>query len=82
MILGYWYKEIKTKHLPTILLESSVTTAIVMLLIGTSMGMSWIMSYENIPQEISATLLSISDSKVVILLMINLILLFVGSLWI
>lgn len=78
VILGYWYKEIKTKHLPSILLESSVTTAIVMLLIGTSMGMSWIMSYENIPQEISATLLSISDSKVVILLMINLILLFVG----
>jgi len=36
------------------------------------------MAYENIPQNITAFLLSISDSKVVILLIINLILLFVG----
>ena len=49
-----------------------------MLLIGTSMSMSWIMAYENIPQNITAALLSVSDSKIVILLIINLILLFVG----
>ena len=40
--------------------------------------MSWVMSYENIPQEISNTLLSISDNPIVILIIINLILLFVG----
>ena len=49
-----------------------------MLLIGASMCMSWVLSYENIPQEISNALLSISDNKIVILLMINLILLAVG----
>jgi tripartite ATP-independent transporter DctM subunit len=49
-----------------------------MLLIGASMSMSWVMSFENIPQDISATLLSISDNKIVILLIINLLLLFVG----
>jgi len=42
------------------------------------MSMSWVMSFENIPQNISASLLSISDSKIVILLIINLLLLFVG----
>jgi tripartite ATP-independent transporter DctM subunit len=40
--------------------------------------MSWAMSFENIPQDISTGLLSISDNKIMILLIINLILLFVG----
>lgn len=78
LLLGMFYKEIDMKRLPQILLSSSATTAIVMLLIGASMSMSWVMSYENIPQNISSALLGISEHKIVILLMINLILLFVG----
>jgi tripartite ATP-independent transporter DctM subunit len=76
--LGFAYKEIRVKDLPKILLESSKTSAVVMLLIAASMSMSWIMSYENIPQNLSDVLLSISDNKVVILIIINLLLLFVG----
>ncbi|RLD74959.1 MAG: hypothetical protein DRJ07_18940, partial [Bacteroidetes bacterium] len=78
LVLGFIYKEITLTNLPQILLDSSVTTAIVMLLIGASMSMSWVMSYEKIPQEISNVLLQVSDNKVIILLIINLILLFVG----
>ena len=78
LILGFIYKEIKLPKLPQILLDSSATTAIVMLLIGSSMCMSWALSYENIPQDISTGLLSLSDNKIVILLIINLLLLFVG----
>ncbi|WP_291115398.1 TRAP transporter large permease [Flavobacterium sp. UBA6135] len=78
LILGFVYKEIRTRDLPKILLESSITTAVVMLLIGASMSMSWVMSYENIPQDITTSLLSISDNKIIILLIINLLLLFVG----
>ena len=78
LVLGFIYKEISFKTLPGILLESSETTAIVMLLIGASMSMSWVMSFENIPQDISAALLGISDNRIVIFLIINAILLFVG----
>ncbi|WP_299321263.1 TRAP transporter large permease [uncultured Maribacter sp.] len=78
LILGFIYKEITLPKLPQILLDSSSTTAIVMLLIGSSMCMSWALSYENIPQDISTGLLSLSDNKIVILLIINLLLLFVG----
>lgn len=78
LVLGFVYKEISTKSLPEILLDASSTTAVVMLLIAASMSMSWVMSYENIPQSISTTLLAISDNKIIILLIINLILLFVG----
>ena len=78
LLLGLFYKEISLKNIPQILLDSSATTAIVMLLIGASMSMSWVMSYENIPQDMSSMLLGISDNKIVILLIINLLLLFVG----
>ncbi len=73
------YKEVQLKQLPEILLETSQTTAIIMLLIATSMGMSWMMSYENIPQTISQALVSLSDNKFTILMIINIILLVVGS---
>ncbi|WP_291864836.1 TRAP transporter large permease subunit [Maribacter sp.] len=78
LVLGIIYKEIKYKDLSQILLDSCGTTAIVMLLIGASMSMSWVMSYENIPQSISSVLLTVSDNPIIILLIINLILLFVG----
>ena len=73
------YREVKWKEIPRILLDSTVTTAIVMILIGTSMAMSWILAYENIPQGVSAALVALSDNKIVILLIINIILLIVGT---
>ena len=78
LILAMVYKEVKIQDIPDILVSSVKTTGIVMLLVATCMGLSWIMAYENIPQNVSAGLLSISDNPFVILLIINLILLFVG----
>jgi tripartite ATP-independent transporter DctM subunit len=78
LILGFVYREISFSNLPEITLNASVTTAIVMLLIGASMSMSWVMSYEFIPQEISSGLLGMTDNKILILIVINLILLMVG----
>jgi tripartite ATP-independent transporter DctM subunit len=54
-------------------------TGIVMLLIGTSTAMSWLLSYENIPQNVSAALLALTDNRIFILLLVNLILLLVGT---
>ncbi len=73
------YREVSVKDLPDILINTVVTTSIVMLLIGGSMALSWVLSYLNIPQNLSAALLALSDNKFVILLLINLILLFVGT---
>lgn len=73
------YREVKWKELPKVLLDSASTTAIVLLLIGVSMGMSWVISYENIPQNVSETLIAISNSRVVVLLIINVFLLMLGT---
>lgn len=78
LLLSFFYKELTWKELPGVLLRSAKTTAIVLLLVATCTGLSWIMSYENIPQTVSRLLLAISDNPVVILLLINMILLLVG----
>ena len=78
LVLALIYREMTFKHLPQIILRSIHTTAIVLLLVATSMGLSWIMAFENIPQNVSSGLLGISDNKFIILLIINAILLLVG----
>lgn len=78
LILGFMYKELKVKELPQVFLDAVITTSIVMLLIATSIAMSWVMSFEEIPQTVTEALLGLSDNKIIILLMINFILLFVG----
>ena len=79
LILGFVYREVRVQNLPKILLESALTTGIVMLLIATSIAMSWILAYENIPQGVSEALISLTESKIMVLLIINLLLLAVGT---
>lgn len=77
-VLAFLYGEIGKKDISPILLETIKTSSIVMLLVATSIAMSWVMSYEQIPQEITDLVLGLSDNPIVILIIINLILLFVG----
>jgi tripartite ATP-independent transporter DctM subunit len=79
LILAFLYREISYRDLPDIFLKASATTAIVLLLVGTSIGMSWIMAYVNIPQNVTAALVALTDNPIVIMLIINLILLTVGT---
>lgn len=73
------YKEIAFADLPAILLKSVQTTAIVMLLIGASAAMSWMLSYEFIPQQFTQFILTLSENPLIILLLINIMLLVVGT---
>lgn len=78
LILAFIYREITWSDLPDILIKTSLTTSIVLLMVASSIGLSWVMAYQEIPQGVSAALLQLSDSPFLILLIINLILLFVG----
>ncbi|HNS23039.1 MAG TPA: TRAP transporter large permease [Sedimentisphaerales bacterium] len=72
------YREVKIRDLPRILLQCGIMTSVVFLLIGTSMAMAWVLASENVPQGISAALVSWTDNKALLLLMMNAILLVVG----
>ena len=65
------YREVKLTDIPELLRLTGITTAIVMLLIGVSSSLSWIMTITNIPQTVSAVLLGLSDNPILILLTIN-----------
>jgi tripartite ATP-independent transporter DctM subunit len=73
------YREVKISELPSILLKCGITTSVVFMLIGTSMAMSYVLASENVPQLISTTLVNMTDNPYVLMLMINLILLVVGT---
>ena len=79
LVLSFIYKTIKIKDLGTILRESAETTGIIVFLIGVSSIMAWVMAFTGIPSAISSLLLGISDNPIVILLIINVLLLFVGT---
>ncbi len=73
------YREIKWSDLPPLILRSAKTTAIVMFLVGASQAMSWVLAYENVPQMVSSGLLSLTENPIITLLIINCLLLVVGT---
>ena len=79
LVLSFIYRALKLKDLPRILLDSARMTAIVIFMIGVSSIMSWVMAFTNIPQIIANALLSITSSKIIILLIMNVILLVIGT---
>ena len=80
LILGLLLPErFLTKDLPAIILNSARTTAIVMFLICTSMAMSWLFSFESIPQLMTGFLLETVSHPILIFLLINFTLLIVGT---
>ncbi|MFD2922329.1 TRAP transporter large permease [Halobacillus naozhouensis] len=78
-ILSLIYRQLTISDIPKILKETVIYSGIILLLIGVSTSMSWVLAYAGIPQAITNAMLSITDSKVLILLIMLLILLIVGT---
>ncbi|AUX32201.1 MULTISPECIES: TRAP transporter large permease [Sorangium] len=74
-----FYREVKLRDMPRILLKSAKTTAVVMILVGASQAMSWVLAFEQVPQSVSQAMLGISQSPFATLLIINVLLLVVGT---
>jgi tripartite ATP-independent transporter DctM subunit len=73
------YKELPVKKIPGIMLSTMRSTASIMLLVGFANLFGWIMVSEQIPQMVADLILGISDNPIVVILLINLLLLFVGT---
>ena len=79
IISFFIYKEIKLKDIPYIVKKTIKTSTVVLVLLATSTAFSYILSYEKIPELVCDVLINISQNKIVILIIINLLLLFVGT---
>lgn len=76
----FFYRELKWKHLGKILVNTVIGTATVTFLIAMANLFGWLIAFEQIPQMIANSMLSISDNPFVFLLLVNLFLLLIGTL--
>ena len=78
-VLAFIYRELKAADLYHILLDTMEATAVVALMVGTSMAMAYVMSLAEIPQIIGDWVQSVSSNWIVALLLVNVVLLLMGT---
>lgn len=78
LILSFIYKNIKLKDLPGIIFSSVKTTAVIEYLVCVSGIMGYVMSYTKIPALVANAILGLTNSPIIILLIMNIILLIIG----
>ncbi|MFD1387202.1 TRAP transporter large permease [Oceanobacillus sp. FSL W7-1293] len=80
LIVGVFvYKELKLKDLFSVFSNSALTTAIILIITGTATFFGRILSIESIPTMVANAITSISDNPIILLIIINLFLLFIGT---
>ncbi|MFA0086010.1 TRAP transporter large permease [Vibrio sp. 10N.261.51.F12] len=79
LFLTACYRSLQLKKIPDIFLNTAKMSAIVIFMLATSSIMSWVMAFTQIPTMIADSLLALTDNPILILLIINLVLLFVGT---
>ncbi|TSI03576.1 TRAP transporter large permease [Lysinibacillus sp. BW-2-10] len=72
------YRELKISSIPGVLSQTVITTAVITILIAMANIFGWMLSFEQVPQQIAAWMVSLSDSPIVFLLLVNIFLLLVG----
>ncbi|MDF2614642.1 MAG: transporter large permease [Clostridia bacterium] len=80
IVTFFVYREIPIKELGGILSRSLKTLSTVLILMGTAGSFGWMLTYLRVPQMIADSLFSVTDNKIIILLMLNVLLLFLGML--
>ncbi|MCV0429621.1 MAG: TRAP transporter large permease, partial [Roseibium sp.] len=75
---AFIYRELPLKKVPKIIVDSAVSAASILALVGLANVFGWILVSERIPQAIASSVLSITDNRIFVILIINLLLLFVG----
>lgn len=78
-ILGkYIYRELSYKDLADVFVQSGITTAVLLLIIGMANIFAWVLTSEQIPTRIAQAMLAMTDNPYLILMIINLFLIFIG----
>lgn len=72
------YRGLKLRDVPKVMIDSAVASAGILILVGFANVFGWILASEQIPQLLAETVLSITDNRILVILIINLLLLFVG----
>jgi C4-dicarboxylate transporter, DctM subunit len=75
---AFVYRELPIRRVPKIVIDSAVSSAGILALVGFANVFGSILAAERIPQMIVTAVLSVTDNKYLIIILINILLLFVG----
>lgn len=78
IVLGFIFRTITLRNLASVVVESVLSTALIMYIIAISSAMSWLITMEGTPMAIAESLAQLTGSKYVMLLIINVFLLLLG----
>lgn len=78
LVLGLFYREMKMKEVAEGLKETAITTASIMLIVGAASAFAWVLTKEQIPQQLTAIMVDTIDNKYVFLIVVNILLILVG----
>jgi tripartite ATP-independent transporter DctM subunit len=80
LIVGFFiYRELKISSFVKILFETSVLTGTILIILAMAHLFGWILAAETVPEIIANAMTSITKNPIIILLLINLLLLFLGT---
>lgn len=74
------YKELKLKDLPGVMLKATISTTLIMFIVGGANLFGWILTNAQVPHKVATFMSALSDNPIVFLMMINILLLIVGTL--
>lgn len=72
------YKDIKLKDLKSICLDAALSTAAITLIICATSALTWFLASNEIPQRVSMYIISLTDNKLALILLMSFLLLIVG----
>lgn len=79
MALGFMYRTLSLKGMWSALRETAVTTASIMLIIAAAQLLGWVLSREQVPQNLADFMTSNITNPIVFLLVVNLLLILLGA---
>jgi tripartite ATP-independent transporter DctM subunit len=79
LLLGFVYRSLKLRDLPKVFADTATTTAAIMIILGASSLLGWILARERVPQAIAEAFLGFTDNTIVFLLLVNVLLLVLGA---
>jgi tripartite ATP-independent transporter DctM subunit len=71
-------KTLKVREIPDVLMRASMTSAVVLLLVGAAMAFKTVVSLSHAPEQLAAAILGMSDNPLILLFLINILLFIVG----
>lgn len=78
LIVGLIYRELTWKGVWTALYDTVISTSVILLMVGFGYGIGWVLTIEQIPQALTKAMLGITQSRVLMLMILNLFLLVLG----